>query len=332
MNRYKPVGWRNESHRHYLAAKGIKTKYDANKYFYRTPMPEDPDKSHVGMLNCPWCGEATGVLLDRRLRNTLSRNNPDTAPCKNCEQNAVLLFDKDSKEFLGYAKKEALLNKESMEEFAGQPVKALAKLGPDGEVTIYNPSEEEAGYQAKKYYALKDFLGEEAEDKEAFLSNHKLGAEGHMLRHGDISAARNKAVAEMNKAMEAGDMTGAERERFIKEDFKGTAQEYLNGHITKDQFDQEWRQELEWHKKVNRKHLSPFDWGEKKEEPKQYQAHKYYAYSPTYVAGDLPLIAGDALGTVGAEAVAWAPVAVPVAMIYGGAVLAKKSYEKTKKK
>jgi len=28
MNRYKPVGWRNERQRHYLAAKGIKTKVD----------------------------------------------------------------------------------------------------------------------------------------------------------------------------------------------------------------------------------------------------------------------------------------------------------------
>jgi len=27
----KPVGWRGESHRHYLAAKGIKTRYDAKK-------------------------------------------------------------------------------------------------------------------------------------------------------------------------------------------------------------------------------------------------------------------------------------------------------------
>lgn len=27
ISRYKPVGWRNESYRHYLAAKGVKTKY-----------------------------------------------------------------------------------------------------------------------------------------------------------------------------------------------------------------------------------------------------------------------------------------------------------------
>lgn len=29
--RAKPVGWKGESHRHYLAAKGIKSRYDAGK-------------------------------------------------------------------------------------------------------------------------------------------------------------------------------------------------------------------------------------------------------------------------------------------------------------
>jgi len=31
--RYKPVGWRGDSHRHYLAAKGIKTKIKTKLYF-----------------------------------------------------------------------------------------------------------------------------------------------------------------------------------------------------------------------------------------------------------------------------------------------------------
>jgi len=38
--RYKPVGWKGESHRHYLAAKGIKTKYFA----YRGTYPEDEER------------------------------------------------------------------------------------------------------------------------------------------------------------------------------------------------------------------------------------------------------------------------------------------------
>ena len=30
--REKPVGWRGESHRHYLSAKGIKTSYKQKRY------------------------------------------------------------------------------------------------------------------------------------------------------------------------------------------------------------------------------------------------------------------------------------------------------------
>ena len=60
----------------------------------------------------------------------------------------------------------------------------------------------------------------------------------------------------------------------------------------------------------------------------RYQAHKYY-YTPTYVAGDLPLIAGDAVGTAGAEAVSLIPVVVPLVLLYGGVKIAKKHKDKT---
>jgi hypothetical protein len=47
LNRYKPVGWRSESYRHYLAAKGMKTRYTAHKYFAKgvpeSPRPLDPE-------------------------------------------------------------------------------------------------------------------------------------------------------------------------------------------------------------------------------------------------------------------------------------------------
>lgn len=57
--------------------------------------------------------------------------------------------------------------------------------------------------------------------------------------------------------------------------------------------------------------------------------HKYYAYTPAYVAGDLPLIATDALGTAGAAVVPWIPVAVPLVLLYGGAKYVKKKKDKT---
>ena len=55
--------------------------------------------------------------------------------------------------------------------------------------------------------------------------------------------------------------------------------------------------------------------------------HRYY-YSPTYVASDLPLIAGDAVGTVGASAVSLIPVAVPALLLYGGIKYAKNRKDK----
>jgi hypothetical protein len=48
------------------------------------------EKSHVGMLNCWICGESAQILLDTRLRNTLSRNmgsRPDIC-CSSCESQA----------------------------------------------------------------------------------------------------------------------------------------------------------------------------------------------------------------------------------------------------
>jgi hypothetical protein len=48
------------------------------------------EKSHVGMLNCWICGEGAEIMLDMRLRNTLSRNmgsRPDIC-CSSCESQA----------------------------------------------------------------------------------------------------------------------------------------------------------------------------------------------------------------------------------------------------
>lgn len=45
------------------------------------------EKSHVGMFNCYFCGEAAGVLLDRRLQKTLPSDVGviDTTPCSKCK-------------------------------------------------------------------------------------------------------------------------------------------------------------------------------------------------------------------------------------------------------
>jgi len=57
--------------------------------------------------------------------------------------------------------------------------------------------------------------------------------------------------------------------------------------------------------------------------------HKYYAYAPTYVAGDMSLIGADAVGTAGASVVPWIPVVVPLLMVYGGTKYMKNRKKKT---
>jgi len=55
-----------------------------------------------------------------------------------------------------------------------------------------------------------------------------------------------------------------------------------------------------------------------------------YNYVPTYVAGDLPLIAGDAMGTAGASAVGLIPLVVPALLAYGGAKIVSKQLKRRK--
>ena len=44
------------------------------------------EKSHVGMSTCFYCGKEKGIVLDRRLRNTLPRAACyDYKPCDECE-------------------------------------------------------------------------------------------------------------------------------------------------------------------------------------------------------------------------------------------------------
>jgi len=60
------------------------------------------DKSYVGMFNCFFCGEAAGVLIDRRLKNTLPHNVGviNKEPCSKCveymKQGIILISVKNN--------------------------------------------------------------------------------------------------------------------------------------------------------------------------------------------------------------------------------------------
>jgi len=65
---------------------------------------------------------------------------------------------------------------------------------------------------------------------------------------------------------------------------------------------------------------------------KRSRSRKYMAYSPTFVAADLPLIAGDAVGTAGAATIGLIPLAVTAGALYYGTKAVKKGLKKTRRR
>jgi len=46
----------------------------------------EENKSYVGMENCFFCGKSKGILLDKRMMNTLPQNTVyNKEPCENCK-------------------------------------------------------------------------------------------------------------------------------------------------------------------------------------------------------------------------------------------------------
>ena len=63
MKYKRPVGWKNESHRHYLAAKGVKTnRYRAHKYYY-TPAFVGADLAPIAADGVGTAGAAVVPLI-----------------------------------------------------------------------------------------------------------------------------------------------------------------------------------------------------------------------------------------------------------------------------
>ena len=68
ISKYKPVGWRNESHRHYLASKGIKSKTDWRYFDAKTQEKSQEMFEKKKML--------TRALDDTLAFTPIQRNHP----------------------------------------------------------------------------------------------------------------------------------------------------------------------------------------------------------------------------------------------------------------
>ena len=109
-------------------------------------------KSFVTILVCPFCksSDNMGLMLDKRLRKQFDMHTEASEPCDECKTtNCVRLFDKDTKKFIGYAKKELLLNAEALEKYKDTSLNALVKLHSDGSMSIYGESTMSVGKDDK---------------------------------------------------------------------------------------------------------------------------------------------------------------------------------------
>lgn len=107
MNRYKPVGWRNESYRHFLAAKGVSTKKDF--FQRRSEVLEglkrvDENKSRNEYFRTP----KRERYKNERHKIYVYSDVPSRQTLRNREDSVKLLEDRYNKEFLDIALEEAV--------------------------------------------------------------------------------------------------------------------------------------------------------------------------------------------------------------------------------
>lgn len=91
----------------------------------------------ISMTYCQWCEKSVDILLDRRMKKTLPKRTPSPEPCEECKKKAILLYDKNTKKFIGYAKKETFMTPEAIKQYEGTPVKALVTIEGDN-IKFYN--------------------------------------------------------------------------------------------------------------------------------------------------------------------------------------------------
>jgi hypothetical protein len=95
-------------------------------------------KSYVTIATCAWCSkELNELLLDKKMREIFDMHTKVNDLCDDCKKQAIIMFDRDSKQFLGYIRKSVVMTDESLKNFDGQTVKALVKINDDKSIRFY---------------------------------------------------------------------------------------------------------------------------------------------------------------------------------------------------
>lgn len=157
--RQRPVGWRNESHRHYLAAKGVKTRYfkarrrfEAAEYMDESGVPQERDMEMAR--------QKIGAALDQRVFQVAKARRQMKLMNEDVSDMVVRLNDTRGDQF-----RNDLLDATSEADIAMEKVENMLKQHPwKKDVAAAQKSEEGAKYEREIERLLKqreeEVLGE----------------------------------------------------------------------------------------------------------------------------------------------------------------------------
>lgn len=311
-------GWWSDSYRHMLASKGVKTKYFAKK-----------------------------ARLAPNYKEALNRVKPAA-------------FEYGHQRYLEDMKREMEERKEFLD---------TSKHGDTPEVKQWlrkssNPTTDgkKRGYLADKDLPRKQSLSRLVYGKDYFdLDKREKEDIDIQLANWRLNFAKKPLMKELKEAdLKKGDefeytivdsLTGEVKTYKGKKNFARKPHEFIKGGLSSGMLPKEFNQiQLKKGIKIEMEHT-----GDKRiareiamdhlvEDPKYYdhliameksvekkKSRKYMVYTPAYVAGDLPVIATDAVGTAGAAVVPLIPIGVAAGAVYIGAKAIKKQIKGKRK-
>jgi len=247
--RARPVGWRHESYRHYLAAKGIRTRYAAKKYIpvmmegrvkflteheFKKRKEEDPKLEEASDQEVEEAIEKgyfkeKGLVMDRGVYTDINAPRVGNARyVRTYDEEYFPDWSKEAQEIIDMNRKKG---------------KNVFVIHRDG---LHHMYEDEEGLFAKKYYAgLLDHPGEGMEKE---------------LRERDIQMKQSEVLQKLDEAVRKGELTGENRNRFIKDAFAIEAEWYRGGGVGSDQFNDEVDKRLDTFMHVQNRKLKVFSW------------------------------------------------------------------------
>jgi hypothetical protein len=256
----RPLGWRWDSHRHALAARGIRTNYYSKKRYdalvsYRVPEKFKKEEPLVVRREVPVRME---TQEEHTISNLLAGRGRVTDPDEREILRRLLLSELETMKHARYTMSEYMHNPESgVTESEFKRAEARMDRALDVAKKVGDRLEPpEGGYFMKKYMAFKKDNG--------LLAEHKMVEPEEAYRNNEVAVFQQQVEAKLRKASAKGESKPDKDEEFICNDFKVQSEDFMNGRITKSVYHDNVNRLLARHLQQNSTSLDIWGWANKK--------------------------------------------------------------------